>query len=263
LQRVSSWLNCMITSGEIPITTSSSAGGAVNRIVEIDCKDQRLFKNPVEVVDQVKRNYGHAGKHFIEMLKNEENLNLVLAKQKEHYKTLCNGQNTEKQAMAASLLLTADFFISKWIFNDDIYMTVGDIEPYLLTKQAVSVNERAYDFLIDYVNIHRVNFDSNADCEHFGEVWGLFGEGEVYIIKTMFDKIMQQEGYNSTAFLSWAKETAKIKVPSSACKKGNKRSTVYKRFSSTTNPINCVCLKLPLFDDNSEDFPQNDGDLEF
>ncbi|MEG0168217.1 MAG: DUF927 domain-containing protein, partial [Ruthenibacterium sp.] len=39
------WANCILTSGEMPITGAGSGGGAVNRIVEIECKE-RLFDAP-------------------------------------------------------------------------------------------------------------------------------------------------------------------------------------------------------------------------
>lgn len=264
LQRVSSWRNCIITTGEIPITSASSAGGAVNRIVEIDCKEQKLFKEPQETVSIIKRNYGYAGKEFIERLKEPENMRLAVEKQKECYKLLCAGESTEKQAMAASLILTADYLISRWIFGDDTFMVPMDIEPYLVSKSDVSANERAYDYLIDYVNIHHINFETNVNMEFIGETWGLFdynkntGRREVFIIKSMFDQIMTRENYNPTAFLSWAKETGHIRVATSSMQKGNKRSTIQKRFS--TSVINtCVCLVLPdLTEDAEQEYEQDD-----
>ena len=36
LQRIQTWKNCIMTTGEQPITTGASGGGAVNRISEID-----------------------------------------------------------------------------------------------------------------------------------------------------------------------------------------------------------------------------------
>ncbi len=267
LQRITTWRNCIITTGEIPITSTTSAGGAVNRIIEIDCKGQKLFKDPVGAVSIIKRNYGYAGKEFVEKLKDPENIRLAVEKQREYYKALCAGESTEKQAMAASLILTADCLISRWIFNDDVFMVPMDIEPYLASKTAVSINERAYDYLTDYVNIHHANFESNSSMEYVTETWGMFsanektGKREVFIIKTMFDKIMRQEGYNSVAFLSWAKDTGHIRVANSSRQKGNKRSTIQKRFNSCV--INtCVCLILPdMFEDSEVECEAEDMDF--
>lgn len=262
LQRVSSWQNCILTTGEMPITTSSSAGGAVNRIIEIDCKEQKLFKKPVEVVDHLKKNYGFAGQDFITKLQDGENMKIAIEKQKEYYSQLLSGQNTDKQAMAASLILAADYLISKWIFEDDIYLVPIDIEPYLLTKQSVSVNDRAYEFLVDYIYINQSKFTTANVPEYQGEIWGLFTGSECYIIKTMFDKIMQAEGYNPTAFLSWAKESKLIRVTEHSSKKGTKRNTVMKRFNPNT-VNNCVCLIMPNYEETTENDIDSNDDIPF
>ena len=70
IDKTPTWSNCIITSGEMPITTASSGGGAVNRIVEIECKE-RLFSDPRHVADTVKRNYGFAGRRFVEALQQD------------------------------------------------------------------------------------------------------------------------------------------------------------------------------------------------
>lgn len=39
------WANCILTSGEMPLVGQGSGGGAVNRIIEVECKE-KLFENP-------------------------------------------------------------------------------------------------------------------------------------------------------------------------------------------------------------------------
>ena len=46
LQKVHTWQNSILTSGESPITNASSGGGAVNRIIELECDNDMLFENP-------------------------------------------------------------------------------------------------------------------------------------------------------------------------------------------------------------------------
>ena len=58
------WANCILTSGEMPITNARSGGGAINRILEIECKD-KIFAEARIVADYAKKNYGHAGRHFV------------------------------------------------------------------------------------------------------------------------------------------------------------------------------------------------------
>ncbi|WP_405353943.1 DUF927 domain-containing protein [Ruminococcus sp.] len=128
LQKVQTWSNCIITTGEMPISNNSSGAGAVNRVIEIDCKDLKLFENPVEVADTIKKNYGFAGKMFVEMLQEPDNTEYAIKCQKDFYKLLSNGKTTEKQAMAASIILTADKLIDEWIFKDGQTLNIEDID---------------------------------------------------------------------------------------------------------------------------------------
>ncbi|MCI8332633.1 MAG: DUF927 domain-containing protein [Clostridiales bacterium] len=234
LQKVSSWQNCMLTTGEQPISNGSSASGAINRIIEIDCKEIRLFQNPVEVVSEIKKNYGFAGKQFVERLQYSENMKYAIDIQKNYYKQLCQGQSTDKQAMAASIILAADFLTEKWIFKDGLVLDVQDIEPYLYTKKQVSANERALEFIYDFVSINLNKFSTNAFHEYAGEIWGCMDDDYIYIIKSQFDKIMHEEGYNPTAFLSWAKDHEYIDG-------SQDRTTKAKRIQGTV--CRCVWIK--------------------
>ena len=253
LQKVGTWQNCIITSGEQPIVGGSSAGGAVNRIIEIDCKEEKIFKNPVEVVGIIKKNYGFAGKMFVDILQDEEMYNYALEKQKEFYKVLIKGESTEKQAMAASVILTADYLINEWIFKDNQVLHISDIVPFLTTKNQVSANERAYEFIFDFIAINKNKFQSNSYGEYAGEIWGCIEFDYVYIVKSQFDKLMQNEGYNSTAFLSWAKSRNIIQ-----CKKG--RNTMIKRIDG--NGCNCVCIKIRTDDSDDNMEINNFSDIE-
>ena len=68
IQNIKTWRNCIITTGERPITSMSSGGGAVNRVIEIECNGGKFFKNPREFCRTIQSSYGHAGKVFVENL---------------------------------------------------------------------------------------------------------------------------------------------------------------------------------------------------
>jgi len=213
LQQTGRWQNCILTTGEMPISNGNSNGGAVNRVIEIDCKNHKLFKEPVNVVAFVKKHYGQAGRYFVEKLTVEENVEYAKKIQKDFYTELTSGESTEKQAMAASIILTADKLINEWIFKDGICLKIEDIEPFLSTKREVSANERALDFLYDFISMNTNHFDNGRNADYLtGEVWGAIDDNYIYIISAAFNRIMQNEGYNPVAFLSWAKEKNVIKT---------------------------------------------------
>ena len=234
LQKVTSWQNCILSNGEQPISGAASAGGAVNRVIEIDCKDLKLFRDPVEAVEIMKKNYGFAGRQFVEILQDEENMQHAVAVQKSFYRALSAGEATEKQAMAASVILAADALIDEWIFKDGKLLKFDDIVPYLSTKKQVSANDRALEFLYDFIAINQSKFSINEYGEFGNEIWGITKPSHTYIIKTMFDKIMQNEGYNPTAFLSWARRNNIIEFESG-------HNT--KRVRVNGNQCRCVCIK--------------------
>lgn len=244
LQKINTWQNCILTSGEMPITNNNSMSGAVNRIVEIDCKDQKIFADPLHVLDIIKTNYGFAGKEFVSKLQEPGNIDYAVQTQKSFYKQLIKSESAEKQVMAASVVLAADKLINEWIFMDGQTLNTDDILPFLATKKQVSANERAFEYIVDFLAINRGKFQKNSFGDYDGDIWGELVNNQqysndsgnfAYIIKSQFDKLMKNEGYNPIAFLSWAKQKGILRY-----KQG--RNTVMKRIAG--NLCNCICIKL-------------------
>lgn len=231
IDKTPTWSNCIITSGEMPITNAASGGGAVNRIVEIECKS-KLFADPRYVADTVKRNHGFAGRMFVDALQSEGGVEMAVEAYRAFYGALSESDTTEKQAMAASIILTADKLATEWIFKDGQALCAEDIAEYLQTKAAVSINERAYDYLCQYI-VSNSNKFCGVSQDH--EVWGDIVDGQAYVIRSNFDHICSDSGFNPVAFLSWAKDNGKIDAPS----KGMCRT---KRLNG--HPAHCVILNL-------------------
>lgn len=232
------WNNCILTNGEMPITSSASGGGAVNRIIEVECT-QRLFSDPRETAYAVKKNYGFAGKIFVEMLQKEKNMEQAEELFKEYYQTLSENDTTEKQAMAAAMVLTADRLATDWIFQDEKALTPDEIKAFLQTKAAVSVNQRGYEYLCEYVVQNANHFQGESDTI---EVWGKLDDGQVFIVRREFDRICTEAGYNPKALLSWLRDNGKIEM-------NKKGFTKPKRINKV--PCNCVVMFL---ENNVEEF---------
>lgn len=235
VDKTPTWSNCILTSGEMPITGTSSGGGAVNRIIEIECL-KKLFENPRAVADTVKKNYGFAGKEFVEILQDEGNMELAEQVFKQFYTTLSESDTTDKQALAAALILTADQLVTDWIFKDGRAITTAEIAKFLQSKAAVSVNQRAYEYLCEYVVQNKNKFcGESIDTE----VWGKIPDGgrEVWIVRREFDRICADAGYNSKALLSWLRDNGKIEL---SAQKGFTKS---KRINNI--PCNCVIMTFP------------------
>lgn len=229
LQRIHTWKNCMITTGEQPITTGASGGGAVNRIVEVDCKDEKLFADPQNVADTVRRHYGHAGRFFVDSL--IDNMGEARDAYKRFYGLLSSGSSTEKQAMAGAMILTADYLVDQWIFKDGNTISVNDLKQYLTDKSDVDANARAAEWIEDFVASNQDRFDPENDRS---EKWGVIRDGYICIIKSVFDREMVNEGFNPHSFLSWAKRRGLLDAEHGRITK--------KKLIGNLHP-RCVCIK--------------------
>ncbi|MDD3411531.1 MAG: DUF927 domain-containing protein [Eubacteriales bacterium] len=235
IQKMRTWRNTILTNGEQPIAGGKSGGGAVNRVISVNCRDEKLFADPHGAVEIMTRHFGHAGKRFVQGL-SEERLERAKKLQGEAYIELVRGQTTEKQAQAASVLVTADQLADEIVFHDGRSIRASDVEPFLSTKSEVSVNERAYRWAVDFFQANPRRFLSSSTDELNGECWGTTDEDCMYINKSIFDARMTENGFSPEAFLSWAKTAGAIE-----CAYG--RTTKLKRIPTLPKPMRCVALR--------------------
>lgn len=208
LQRMQTWRNAIITTGEMPITNADSGGGAVNRVINMDCQDEKLFADPRWAVSVMRRNYGHAGRAFVEHLTGGA-MERAKELQKEYYARLTEQDSTEKQALSASLLLAADTLATELLFQDGLALSVDDLAPMLVTRAEADVNARCYEWLTGFIAVNSNRFDESADNK--GEVWGKLENDTCYFVATKFEQIMREYGYSSSSFLSWCSRVGKIR----------------------------------------------------
>lgn len=234
LQKTGTWNNCIITSGEQPISSNSSGGGAVNRIIEISCEENKLFDDPTGLVKAVKQNYGHAGKKFIELLNDPETVKNARYLQQSFYKEI-NKKSTEKQALAASLILTADFLINEHIFHDNQCVSFEQLQEFLSSKEDVSAEKRAYEWLLDWVAQNRSKFTS-TDNAYTQDCYGEIKNGKTCIIRNVFNAACLQNGYNPASFAGWLKRNRL-----SETEHDRKRTDKKMRVNGTP----CRCIVLP------------------
>ena len=236
LQKMNTWKNCIITNGEHPISNANSGGGAVNRVIEFEC-DEKVYSDLVGICAVIQSNYGFAGREFVEYLQTDGAFDRVNALQKEYYRELLKSDSTDKQAASASAILAADHIATELIFKDGNNLTVADLEKIMAKKKEVNVNNRALEFIYELVERNPNRFKANEFGEYQGEVWGKSEENCIYIIKSVFDREMENGGFNSTAFLAWAKRNDIIITDN------GKRT---KKARITGSATNCVCIKKNL-----------------
>ena len=248
LQKMNTWKNCIITNGEHPISNANSGGGAVNRVIEFEC-DEKVYSDLVGICAVIQSNYGFAGREFVEYLQTDGAFDRVNALQKEYYRELLKSDSTDKQAASASAILAADHIATELIFKDGNNLTVADLEKIMTKKKEVNVNNRALEFVYELVERNPNRFKANDFGEYQGEVWGKQEVDCIYIIKSVFDREMGNGGFNSTAFLAWAKRNDVIITDN------GKRT---KKARITGSATNCVCIKKNLNEFETAQFEEMD-----
>lgn len=238
------WRNCILTTGESPITSSSAGAGAVNRVIDIECRSaEAVIKDGMNVAAALKLNYGHAGKRFVERIYGIDGAKEVIVELYQSiFRRLSARDTTEKQAMAAAAVMTADKLATEWFFNDGLGLAEGEIAEFLASKAAVSAGQRAYDYLCDWIEMNQFHFFGN-DPENKTERWGGKDDAYTYIIRTKFNAALEEAGYSPNAVLSYLRQKGLIET-------SGKGFTKSKRFGSSAP--HCIWLKNQNLEEDVE-----------
>lgn len=166
LTNVTEWDNIIITSGEEPITGTNSKEGVKNRVFEIE-ENNVIIENGRETVSFIQENYGFAGKEFVEIIKNEENLFEQYNKIIDQLRDITE---SKKQINAIGVILLADKIVSQKIFKDK-QLKIEDVKDYF-TKD-IDEAERYMELIIEwfYQNINKFYYNNNINN---GEIWGTY-----------------------------------------------------------------------------------------
>lgn len=230
------WNNVILTSGEMPLTNTRSGAGAVNRIIEVECKE-KIFKEPKHVVDTVKENYGHAGRKFIEAISEKHIMEYIPIAYKRNLDQLMQYDSLEKQASAMALILTADMLATQFIFRDGECLQVEDLAGYMKSKDEVNANLRAYEYITQWIAQNKFKFVSEFDPNAtISDVYGIITQDDqAYIIRSRFDDVLTDAGFNPVATLSWLRDKGLIET-------GDKGYTKAKRINGMV--VHCVILYI-------------------
>ena len=240
------WRNCILTTGESPLTGTASGAGAVNRVIDIECKSaQAVIKDGMRISGAVKRNYGFAGRKFVERLYQLGVIDQVSERYRELFRILSDRDTTEKQAMAAAPIILADELACQWIFSGQQPLTIEQVSEFLASKAAVSAGDRGYKYLCDWVTQNSNKLCGRSENPNI-EVLGALEDGRAYIIRSVFERILQDAGYSTAAMISYLKQSNLIETRGRANTKGKRINGI---------PTECFCLRLPSVELDDEADP--------
>lgn len=267
LRRQNMWSNCFLTTGETPILQAASGGGAYNRCIEVKYGGQELFGDQQfasEVAETVKENYGFAGKKFVEAVQKPGVIEALKANFEKFKNKLLEDQTKEpKQAIAAATILVADLLADAVLFRDGKCITVDEMKSYLVNSSEINVNQRCYQYLINWVGENRAHFED--DAEDRGGRWGKRDGNYICISKNKFDEALLAGGFRSRAFLEWCKQQELSVYEYYGPNDKNNRLTT--RTSFGLGSVTCAKIKLPNVPDSLTENDRytvvNDDDMPF
>ena len=247
IRRENRWRNVILTNGERPLTSYVTQGGAMNRILELEC-GERVYQNPQLTADILKKHYGFAGKEFVEAVK-ELGPDAIREIQAGYQAQLRDDEKMEKQSISLSIVLTADRIATDYLFRDGQYIPLEEAKRVLISRDELSENERAYEYILSEVeiNINKFKPDSFAG-DYKGEVWGCIENGYVVIQPNAFARICEKGNFSKKSFLSWAAKNDLIAT------QGGKNSKNKKFFGKA---VRCIWVKMPE-DDGFEEIAEDD-----
>ena len=239
------WANCFITSGETPIVSETDGAGALNRVIEIECKaNDMVIRDGHRTANAVKSNYGYAGKLFIDKLCEDGQVDRAKKMYEENYAACVRTDTTEKQAMAAAIILTADQLATEWIFKDGRQLTVSELGEFMKSKASVSLSERGYEIMCDWVAENSSQFQPVVEHgEHYGVI-----EGDVAIVnRSVFNRVCQNNSISPKALLSSLKVQGKLVLGAKGYDKTKKIDNI---------PVHCIWMRMqPEDEDFDEEQP--------
>lgn len=216
VNRENRWQNCILTNGERPLAGYVSQGGAINRIIEVECSE-KIFDDPQLTADTLKKNYGYAGIDFVNAIK-EMSVDDIKALQKHYQGLIQDDDKMQKQSISMSIILAADKIATDQLFHDGQYIDIETAKSLLTEKEMVSENERAYWFVVDKIAMNGIKFDDNPDIKT--ERWGAIDNDPVgktstaIIYSTAFDDLCKIGRFSRKAFLSWAVKKGLVETDS-------------------------------------------------
>ena len=242
MNKQNTWQNICLTNIERPLTNDTMRAGAINRILDFEMDDGAIFKNGNHVVSVLSKNYGFAGKMFVDIIKNFDMSELRAIQEGflqmiNEYAKSKNQEKEEKQSIPLSVLLTADKIATDYIFQDGIYIDFERCVDALKNKGDVSENERAYEYILSEISININKFEPDDEGNYRGEMWGCIKDGYAIIISSAFDRIAEHGNFSRKGFLQWAVKRELVQTnskgePTKPCRFGDMSPR-------------CVWLKIP------------------
>lgn len=264
LQSGQSWRTIILTTGEEPLTTSSSFAGLHSRVLELHGAPFRNERQAQQFHDM--SDFGHWGPEFIRRVVGRIEEVRSLHKKLNENLTMLYPDKVGSHLSAIALVTAAERFVAEWIFEaapeeaeDEALKLAQDIARETASEYDTDLAHRAGYHMADWVRANESQFNEGT---YRGELYGLMDNdpelGHCYLVfPHVFDRVLEQAGFSPRAARQALKDKGMI-VPD----KRNK-TTILKRFGVDGKPARFVrFVPNKLFEEDDDGIAEVDFDAE-
>ena len=257
LQEFKTWKTLVVTNGEHPITTQSSATGLKTRCLELYARQAIPDEHYAQLLHtRLNILHGTAGPEFIKNIIDypgdlQADYEAIVRKLQEWAPDLIGSHFG-----ALAILGLADYLSSQFIFGldedqalDETLHMFGSIIKMMETSNEAEESYRAMMYLRSWIAQHEAKFHDGAN-ERYGWIEKLYADvGEtVYIYPTAFSKAMTEGGFNEKRILQDFADADWIEA---SMEGGKKRYTVKRRKDNSTKRV--IEVRPVMIDDDKND----------
>lgn len=192
IERVATWRNTIITSGEDELVKQSDGQGAFARVLDLELKDVLFdFRTGNQLAKNIKENYGFGGKQLVEIIKEIGKDKIVERFEQITCEVMQIRGVQQKQVMLGAGLLLADEIISEHLFpaDEQAELTLQELAPLLRQEHDTRVEIRAYDFIQDWIALNSNKLTKDSRVDFYGLIEGQYA----YINSTILNRALKDE----------------------------------------------------------------------
>ena len=228
-QKMQTWCNIILSTGEQPITVQNSMDGENTRVME-------LYASPIDDTDFARtvhqttaENYGFAGQLFMDYLFREYGLEKGIDKLRQMYVSfrdefvsmyeMLYEKCTSVHLEFVAVLAFADFIASKAVFGvgEEAYGTAWEMGFELLEalkkEQKADAVERAWEAVNEWITSNQMHFEvKSIGCLEREPFFGRYepDEEKVYVLPNCLRKMLMDNGFSYEKSIRGFKERGYI-----------------------------------------------------
>ena len=212
LQSFSQWRSLVLSTGEEPISTSSSAGGVKTRTLELYGRPITDEKLASDLHHETGASFGQPGVKFIRnLIECDLDIRAEYLGVQDLLKELYVDNISSHLAAIATVAL-ADSLASRWIFgmdkdeaNDQAMALIQSIAAMLETAAELDDALRAYNYFMSWYGVNIEHFRAAPMGARFGFHSSDDTQSTIYIFPSVFEETMQSAGFSPNRILrEWA-----------------------------------------------------------